>query len=820
MSANEHSDIYRPSLLSKLTGKFKADEGADHSSAMPRIPRFDLVAKLGEGGMASVFLAEQQGTGRQVAVKIMAKHLQGDSRWTERFLDEARRLAELSHSNIVPVIDWGTHEGIGYIVMEYMKCGDLTYRVDNVPLTVRDTMEMIRQIASGLDFAAEKGYVHRDIKPDNILFREDGSPCILDFGIAKDGSSNTTYSSQGLPIGTGAYMSPEQAQPGGHKLDGRSDLYSVGVLLYQLLTGARPFDYANYEAAKAFQLYVFAHVNSPRPPLSQRFHAFQPVIDKLLAKDPNDRFSRGNELRQALTALESQLPASLLDSPIRDLDEPGHTASSVATLYNGSSDTYFDRQFPGEFDPGFEPLPNDSVRGDRFFDTRGEPLATSAKTPSNKSGGWLSKLVILALLGFIGFAVVKREQVGSVLTGGSVVNSEPQPLVNHSASETAPAALAPGEADGLVAEQDSNVVEQQQLQALRSQVETLRMAAPDDLASQSQLASVYSQILDIKANDLQAVVGTDELVTAQHQWVKQALQQGKTEGVPSRIALVEGLDPLAASQLRVAYDALIGEQEVAKLEAQKQSAQEQNAVQVKSLEAEVLAFIDTAIDSSPRSRGSLINAVSSINKAKQLGLSEELVTYYERLVSQRYSEMVRFSLNTNQLERAKDWLRNFAPVPLTRFQIEDLSNEVRKQDSSFITPPAEPAKAFVDVAAEAGGSSPGKVIPLSSSSEPEPTSDTGAGAGAEVEFTVKPYLPEANLDTSSNGAGGATPFEEIQPKQLETNRPIPNSVPLEPQTDFEPEVIPGSALELELESEGDRPGYPQDQPIQINPLED
>ena len=278
----------------------------------PSIPHLRIVKKLGDGGMASVFLAEQLSTGREVAVKVMAKHLERDRVWSARFLKEAKRMAALSHPNIVPIFDWGNHQGTSYIVMEYIRGGDLVHRCRSSELRVKDVIFIVRQVAAGLDFAGLKGYVHRDVKPENILFREDGSPCILDFGIAKEQDSNTTISSQGLAIGTGAYMSPEQAQPQGKEIDHRSDLYSLGVVLYQMLVGARPFEYRQYEPAQAFQLYLFAHVNTPPPALPEQYEVFQPILDRLLAKDPTQRFERGEDLRLALAELEADLHQEVL----------------------------------------------------------------------------------------------------------------------------------------------------------------------------------------------------------------------------------------------------------------------------------------------------------------------------------------------------------------------------------------------------------------------------------------------------------------------------------------------------------------------------
>lgn len=309
----------------KIMGRFRLRirewfrPSATDTRHAPYIKGFTMLQKLGEGGMASVFLARQNSTRRLVAIKVMSPHLQAESRWADRFLSEATRLATLSHPNIVPVFDWGASDGTGYIVMEYLRGGNLTHRIGRGQMRLKEAMHITRQIALGLDFAHEKGYVHRDIKPDNILFREDGSPCILDFGIAKDISSHTTHSSQGVPIGTGAYMSPEQAQPGHLSLDGRSDLYSLGIVLYQMLVGHRPFEFRSQDGVSSFLTYLYAHIHTPAPPLPQALSAFQPIIDKLLAKSPSSRFDRGRELSAALTDLEQRLSSDMLE---RSLMQP------------------------------------------------------------------------------------------------------------------------------------------------------------------------------------------------------------------------------------------------------------------------------------------------------------------------------------------------------------------------------------------------------------------------------------------------------------------------------------------------------------------
>lgn len=362
-----------------------------------KVPRFILEQKLGEGGMASVYLARQESNGRLVAIKILARHLQNDPQCAEQFLTEAQRLAELSHPNIVPVFDWGTHDGVGYIVMEYMKGGSLAQRLQDHSLTLRDAINITRQIAAGLDFAAEKGYVHCDIKPENILFREDGSPCILDFGIARE-SAASTVSPTGITVGTGAYMSPEQAQPGRYPCDGRSDLYSLGIVLYELLTGYRPFEFRHLEPQQAFQHYVFAHVNSPPPPLPDRFAPFQWIMDQLLAKKPADRFNRGNDLRQVLTLLEAQLAEDYLSRLLQP------TSSDLAPDRVSTGD----KTLPANERDNTPFLGDVSLVANALNPTARSQTSNRPRRTSNLVAAALLSLAVTAVVGYLGYQQLQQ----------------------------------------------------------------------------------------------------------------------------------------------------------------------------------------------------------------------------------------------------------------------------------------------------------------------------------------------------------------------------------------------------------------------------
>jgi serine/threonine protein kinase len=320
MSVKQRSEIFRSFF--KTIIKRNGNTGKKNTyDSVPDFPQYNIICRLGKGGMASVFHAEKISTGRQVALKVIADDISDDANWLERFLIEAENLAHLSHSNIVPVFDWGTHNGKSYIEMELMKGGDLSSWFLSHSPTVGNVINITRQIANGLDFAGKKGFVHRDIKPDNILFREDGTPCISDFGIAKNMSSDTTISSRGLVIGTGAYLSPEQANPKGRKLDQRSDLYSLGILLYELLTGEKPFEFDYGTPEERFFMYLNAHINLSPPPLPRQLSRIQPIMNKLLAKEPDDRFNRGQELAKALFELEKSLNPKKLQQPLPGLSK-------------------------------------------------------------------------------------------------------------------------------------------------------------------------------------------------------------------------------------------------------------------------------------------------------------------------------------------------------------------------------------------------------------------------------------------------------------------------------------------------------------------
>ena len=250
---------------------------------------YRILGLLGRGGMADVYRAEDERLGREVALKLMPPEFARDPDRVERFEREVRAAAKLTHSNIVTVHEFGREVEQPFYTMALMRGGDLKARIRSHPegMPPEEAREIALAVARALAYAHGEGFVHRDVKPENILFGQDGVPQLTDFGIARAMSSGTRMTATGMSIGSPHYMSPEQAR--GQAVDGRSDLYSLGVVLYEMLTGRVPFDAADTLAV------ALRHLNDPVPPLPRHLAEWQPLLDRLLAKSPGDRYASAGE---------------------------------------------------------------------------------------------------------------------------------------------------------------------------------------------------------------------------------------------------------------------------------------------------------------------------------------------------------------------------------------------------------------------------------------------------------------------------------------------------------------------------------------------
>ncbi|MCC8994053.1 MAG: protein kinase [Candidatus Contendobacter sp.] len=268
-----------------------------------QIPGYQIERELGQGGMAIVYLALQESLHRHVALKVIKPILTTDEEFAQRFMREGRIIAQLSDPHIVTVYDIASYDQTYYLSMEYLPGDTLQQRIrDGLPLS--EALIVAKAIAGALHYAHRRGIIHRDIKPQNILFRENGAPVLTDFGIAKTLGSSTIMTRTGLSIGTPRYMSPEQIR--GQDVDARADIYSFGVLFYEMLTGNVP-----YTANDSFAL-AMMHITAPTPELPPGLGRYQPLLDRLLDKDPDQRFQTGQEFIAALEFLEQNPGADLL----------------------------------------------------------------------------------------------------------------------------------------------------------------------------------------------------------------------------------------------------------------------------------------------------------------------------------------------------------------------------------------------------------------------------------------------------------------------------------------------------------------------------
>ncbi len=277
---------------------------------VPEIPGYRVLRQLGRGGMATVYLAMQESVEREVALKIMAPQLSADPTFGDRFLREARIAAKLHHRHVVSIYDVGVHNGFHYCTMEFLP-GGTVMRKGSPPLALKPALRCIREIAQALNYAHSKGFIHRDVKPDNILLREDGSCVLGDFGIARAAESGTMMTKTGSVVGTPHYMSPEQLR--GRAIDGRADLYSLGVVFFQLVTGKVP-----YEASDSLAIGIM-HMTAPLPQLPRDYRLLQPILDKMLAKEPANRYQTGAEIEAAVAEAEKAIAGGRTEPlPVRE----------------------------------------------------------------------------------------------------------------------------------------------------------------------------------------------------------------------------------------------------------------------------------------------------------------------------------------------------------------------------------------------------------------------------------------------------------------------------------------------------------------------
>lgn len=276
-------------------------------AAFPEVPGYDLKKFLGSGAAADVFLAVDRKRSRLVAVKVMTRSRFAENVAAKRFIKEAQTISSLHHPNIVRVYEAGKNGALRFMAMEFFP-ESLKQRIHSRRRIEPDeALAIANQVASALFYAHGKGFIHRDIKPDNIMFRRDGTPVILDFGIARVLESTTQLTRSGMSMGTPRYMSPEQLNA--KRVDGRSDIYSLGVVLFEMLSGSPPFK------GSQTMTVIMKHVTEPIPPLPGELAAYQPLIERMMAKERARRPGTEKEWHELVKPLFKPFKLPKADKP-------------------------------------------------------------------------------------------------------------------------------------------------------------------------------------------------------------------------------------------------------------------------------------------------------------------------------------------------------------------------------------------------------------------------------------------------------------------------------------------------------------------------
>ncbi|MBV1907721.1 MAG: serine/threonine protein kinase [Kangiellaceae bacterium] len=611
------------------------------------IPGYKIIKTLGVGGQATVYLAIQQGFDREVALKIMSPALAADPTFGERFIREAKIVATLSHSKIVTVYDVGESGSFYYLAMEYMRGEELKSRIAQ-GMKAKDCLVIIARLAQALHFAHGKGYIHRDVKSENILFNDDDLPVLTDFGIAKASNSSTQMTQTGKLIGTPEYMSPEQCR--GRKLDGRSDLYSLGIILFEMLTRKVPFTGEDSVSV------CIQHVTKPVPQLPVRLNHFQWLIDSLLAKSPDDRFQSGNELAKAI---QSYLTSSVEQKPRRVTGQSRTVISEVIDQPTDDDDVFQNQSF--ELNDNFEVEQRINVEPEKKSSigrfTIFAVLVIGSAFGYLQKETWLPQVQqTLGIDWFPGY-LVKSDEVVTKKIDTTQQESNPDNIVSSSANE---------KKNAEVSEREQTV--DQRVVLLIKQANTLVDHVPYELTDIQQAMDLLTTAKSLTPNNTEVVGIKNRAVTIALEEAIQAANKNQFDGAEQWVKLVEFTDKdnLSLSQTK---------QTVSELKLLYEQKESDELTQIKKL-SEYLASADEAIVSGKLGTPKDNNAIHFMILASAISPSDPRIEQGFNKIESRYLELINTSVDKRNFAQAEKYFAKINSLPIIQVDKEVLRNKI------------------------------------------------------------------------------------------------------------------------------------------------
>ncbi len=587
------------------------------------IPGYKIIKTLGVGGQATVYLAIQQGFDREVALKVMSPALAADPTFGERFIREAKIVAKLSHSRIVTVYDVGESGSFYYLAMEYMRGQELKTQIA-AGMKTKEALVIIAKLAQALHFAHGKGYIHRDVKSENILFDEDGQPVLTDFGIAKASNSSTQMTQTGKLIGTPEYMSPEQCR--GKQLDGRSDLYSLGIILYEMLTRKVPFTGEDSVSV------CIQHVTKPVPKLPARLNHLQWIIDSLLAKDPANRFQTGKELAEAIQSYIS----GAKPTPTRTT---GQSRTVISEVIDQQEDTdHFQDQ--------------DFELNDNFDVEQRIDVSPEKKSPVV----FISVSMILIISAAAGFVMKEKWLPAAQQTLGVSWFPDYLPKDEQTKdaknSELASESNEQPKASQLEKQQDSSTPAEQtgdqRVQQLIQQAETLAQYSPHELTDIQQAMDLLITAKSLAPSNSEITKIRDSVVTIALDEAVEAANKNQFDSADQWVKLVEFADkdnPNLATTKQ-----LVGSVKV----AYEQQASEE-IQQIKKL-SEYISNAEKSISEGRLGSPENDNAIHYLKLAEEISADDPRIRQYYNRIEARYIQLIDKMINKRDFNKAKQHL--------------------------------------------------------------------------------------------------------------------------------------------------------------------